>query len=255
MSEIGTLFWRVKNYGISAAVKYVSSKFIKSNAENTTLVTSLSEFDVLINRGTNSDVVAFYELYEEVFKVVLQRYQNFRSEGGVFKKGIIGREESQTKFIILAYLIHISNLDLIVETGTQYGCTAFIMDEFVRRKNTSDTVDLYSFDVKHYERPGYSGNLNMVILHSPIRKKFESISLNLVNNRKSIMFFHDSDHTFENMTFEFEWAWNVLNVNYLIADDIDENSAFDDFLKRNKLTALKCKFDAGPTVGVVIRKF
>ena len=57
------------------------------------------------------------------------------------------------------------------------------------------------------------------------------------------------------MTFEFEWAWNILNVNYLIADDIDENSAFDDFLKRNKLTALKCKFDAGPTVGVVIRNF
>jgi predicted O-methyltransferase YrrM len=49
------------------------------------------------------------------------------------------------------------------------------------------------------------------------------------------MFYHDSDHSEENMLFEFEWANAHLKLGgVLISDDIDLNGAWDLFLKRHK---------------------
>jgi hypothetical protein len=67
------------------------------------------------------------------------------------------------------------------------------------------------------------------------------------------MFFHDSDHTFENMFFEFNWAWNVLKVKILVADDIDMNPAFSEFCQKNSLEEYRIKMDSGTTIGVVVR--
>jgi hypothetical protein len=43
-------------------------------------------------------------------------------------------------------------------------------------------------------------------------------------------FFHDSDHSYDNMTFEFGTAWTFLrHEGLLLADDTDENESFSDF--------------------------
>jgi len=48
------------------------------------------------------------------------------------------------------------------------------------------------------------------------------------------MFFHDSDHSYENMMWEFETAWPKVGVNggLLISDDILANRSFDDFCQK-----------------------
>src|SRR5207245_5988852 len=46
------------------------------------------------------------------------------------------------------------------------------------------------------------------------------------------MFFHDSEHTYENMIFEYSTAWRYLKPGgFLVSDDVDWNTAFADFAK------------------------
>jgi hypothetical protein len=45
------------------------------------------------------------------------------------------------------------------------------------------------------------------------------------------IFIHDSRHTYEHMTFEFQQAYASMRVGgFLLSDDVDFNSAFDDFV-------------------------
>lgn len=47
-------------------------------------------------------------------------------------------------------------------------------------------------------------------------------------------FFHDSEHTYETMTFEYETAWHYIRPGgYLISDDVTWNAAFIDFAERH----------------------
>jgi predicted O-methyltransferase YrrM len=49
-------------------------------------------------------------------------------------------------------------------------------------------------------------------------------------------FFHDSDHSYENMIWEFEQAWPHLRKGGLLAaDDINYNSAFKEFCVKRGL--------------------
>lgn len=48
------------------------------------------------------------------------------------------------------------------------------------------------------------------------------------------VFFHDSEHTYETMTFEYETAWPYIRPGgYLISDDVTWNAAFNDFAERH----------------------
>ena len=59
----------------------------------------------------------------------------------------------------------------------------------------------------------------------------------LLTDLKQIdLFFHDSDHSYENMSWEFEQGWPfVRSGGLLAADDINYDSAFKDFCSRRKL--------------------
>lgn len=49
------------------------------------------------------------------------------------------------------------------------------------------------------------------------------------------IFLHDSLHTYEHMTFEYEIAWKALKKKGLIlSDDVNANKAFNDFCRRHK---------------------
>jgi len=48
------------------------------------------------------------------------------------------------------------------------------------------------------------------------------------------MFFHDSDHSYDMMTFEYNIAWpKILPGGFLLSDDIKWNNAFNDFIENN----------------------
>jgi predicted O-methyltransferase YrrM len=60
----------------------------------------------------------------------------------------------------------------------------------------------------------------------------------LLEDLRSVdLFFHDSDHEYENMMWEFETAWPFVRAGGLLAaDDVNYNSSFKDFCSRHKLT-------------------
>jgi predicted O-methyltransferase YrrM len=50
------------------------------------------------------------------------------------------------------------------------------------------------------------------------------------------MFFHDSEHSYENMTFEFHAAWDHLAPGgLLVADDVGWNGALHDFCRKERV--------------------
>jgi len=52
------------------------------------------------------------------------------------------------------------------------------------------------------------------------------------------IFHHDSKHTYEHMSFEFKTIWQSLVVNGILAsDDVNWNSAFQDFRSRHMTKA------------------
>ncbi len=67
------------------------------------------------------------------------------------------------------------------------------------------------------------------------------------------MFIHDSLHTYDQMTLEYELAWSAIDRGVLISDDVDWNGAFSDFSRRKKVIPLE--FDSrdvgGGLVGIL----
>jgi hypothetical protein len=65
------------------------------------------------------------------------------------------------------------------------------------------------------------------------------------------LFLHDSQHSYEHMMFEFEWAWSRMpRGGLLVSDDISRNGAFSDFLTAHESeTAAICT----ERVGIALR--
>jgi hypothetical protein len=115
----------------------------------------------------------------------------------------------------------------------------------------SPEMNIASFDVSHEQYFVRSAGVTYTSLLWPVRKNFKKETLNL--KRDPLIFFHDSDHSYENMFFEFQWAWNNLLAEVIISDDIDGNDAFFDFCKSSGISGYRIMIDDGPAVGFAMR--
>lgn len=148
------------------------------------------------------------------------------------------------------------NPDIVVETGVAAGVSSAYILAALERNGRGR---LYSIDLPGYEkeylpklgikpsailpastRPGY-----IVPEHLRHRWKLEigksQELLETLLNRLGLidMFFHDGEHTYENMLFEFNLAWKHLKSGgALLADNVSWNEALTDFagLVRSKPT-------------------
>jgi hypothetical protein len=63
-------------------------------------------------------------------------------------------------------------------------------------------------------------------------------------------FMHDSEHSYECMSFEFEAAWNALRPGgAIVADDVTVNSAWDEFVAR----AGRDSQPLGPKLAMIVK--
>jgi hypothetical protein len=70
-------------------------------------------------------------------------------------------------------------------------------------------------------------------------KSSEHLPLLLTKLDRVDIFLHDSDHSYENMTWEFETAWpKVKTDGLLLSDDVLDNTSFFDFCHQQKLAHL-----------------
>lgn len=126
--------------------------------------------------------------------------------------------------------------DNFLETGIANGYSATVILSAMKRNGKGS---LTSIDItKEFEFFGRRQRVGWIVPEDLT----ENWEIKIGSTRKILpeinqnfhMFYHDSEHSEENMLFEFDWANSHLEPGgVLISDDIDLNRAWDLFLKRH----------------------
>lgn len=169
-------------------------------------------------------------------------------ESGIAIKPVLEKKASVSRLVVLAALLEIFEIHTFIETGTQHGISASAVAKCSAEKNLK--LSMHSIDVGSPLLVRREPDVNYIQLKRPARKHFMKITQDIA--QRKTMFIHDSDHTFENMYFGFNWAWNYLGVEILVSDDIDVNNACSNFCSDNSLTEYRIKMDSGTTISVAI---
>jgi hypothetical protein len=247
VNTVGSVKWRVKNYGLFAAINYISRETIyKHKKSHKNSLNEMSFIDLAEILGIND----FHKVTREVSELISNKTEELKANNKIDIKDVIsGEAYSDTRLKVLSICILGYLPETIFETGTQHGLSASIISKVISNYNINSKF--VSFDISEQYLLDNSVKKHRSILTPPVRKDFKSKTLKIAKGR--VLFFHDSDHSYENMKFEFDWAWNTLSVGVLISDDIEGNTAFLDFCKNNKVKGIGLKFDNGPAVGLVLR--
>lgn len=245
---IGTPLWRILNYGVAPTFKYFATHRLGSRSQEKVLESlSVSSFAALIGlKEENWESVSRINVLAMVKK--MRDQVELDSEGWKIKD-VLGYESSIARLIVLELAIRSARFKSFLETGTQHGLSAFVVSETAKRY--SPTMKVASFDVSHRQYFVKSEGVTYFSLAWPVRRNFKRETLNF--KRNPLLFFHDSDHSYENMFFEFLWAWNYLQAEAIISDDIDGNDAFYDFCNSVGIVGYRILIDDGPAVGFAIR--
>ncbi len=68
-----------------------------------------------------------------------------------------------------------------------------------------------------------------------------------------IIFFHDSDHSFENMNFEFKSALKALDPVAVISDDVSLDKSYSRFCKRENLRFMQFRLSLRNAAGIAFK--
>lgn len=133
--------------------------------------------------------------------------------------------------------------EVLVETGIAHGSSSWVILNAI---NKNKCGKLFSFDLpnmdtnKDYNFDGGEGSTGWIV-PKELKGNWEMILGDakvklpefLKNNQHIDYFFHDSDHSYEHMMFEFETIKPFLKSGgFLSSDDINKNSSFQDFVSR-----------------------
>lgn len=153
-------------------------------------------------------------------------------------------------FRILIYcIIRATTPKTIIETGVLHGITsAFILEALSR----NGSGKLYSIDLPSYSergpanKDGYNAVLPLGkepgwIIPDRLKNQWELIIGHSLEKLPDLLskvgtvdlFLHDSEHTYDTMWKEMNWAWKYLSTpGVLICDNVDNNTSFFDFCSK-----------------------
>ncbi len=141
---------------------------------------------------------------------------------------------------------------ILIETGVCNGVSTAVILAALERNNAGS---LYSIDLPEYTDTDYEEgifwegkkgavvpkeNLPGWLIPDKYRERWyltlgrsqEKLPILLDELGEIDFFIHDSEHSYECMTFEYQQAWRYLKSgSLLVSDDTNWNSAFDDFSK------------------------
>lgn len=171
------------------------------------------------------------------------------ARGYTYSSGVVSKRQGH----IIYSIVRKKKPNLVIETGTGNGySTSFIL----KALHLNNQGMLYSIDYPEIEGQNYpkdnfykdkggavipkgktSGWLVPDYLYNRLRiiiGKSQDILPKLLRDIGSIdIFFHDSEHSYSGMIFEFEQVWPYLNEEgILLIHDINWNNAFVNFAKR-----------------------
>jgi predicted O-methyltransferase YrrM len=154
----------------------------------------------------------------------------------------------------LYFIIRLSKPEVMVETGVAHGVSSWTILNAMHRngKGKLYSIDLPNKDLKSYNPENIAKSSGWVV-PDVLRQRWE---LQLGSSKELLpalmsrlgnidVFFHDSDHSYENMHFEFKTVLPHVRKNGLIiSDDVHKNKSFPEFVTSNPLTGI-CFFTKG----------
>lgn len=157
---------------------------------------------------------------------------------------------------LLYYAVRFTKPKTIVETGVNYGASSAMILQAIKDNGFGH---LYSIDLPHaVYNIAYKENYKDIEIPNNESTGFavpddlrDNWSLTL-GDAKTVLpklldgigpidfFFHDSEHTYEHMMFEYEQAFPRLTQGGILAsDDIHLSTVFSDFCQKKKLTKIE----------------
>lgn len=191
---------------------------------------------------------ALKEILPECNKADIKRYLQEAKNIGTeldnvitqYKKYVYNLEVPFLETSIIYTCVRALKPQVVIETGVSNGIfTHFILKALDKNGHGK----LYSIDIRMTSSAYPSGKKTGWLAPPELRNRWEfllgdsrEILPILLSKLQSIdIFIHDSDHTYDIMSFEFKTAWKkIKNGGILISDDINSNNAFKDFISVNR---------------------
>jgi predicted O-methyltransferase YrrM len=174
-----------------------------------------------------------------------------------FKKKFSFGHAGDFDIIMLYALVRLTKPEIVVETGVASGRSSWAI---LTAMAVNQKGRLYSIDLpKHYsgrkpksyltkegrqelcgflpegKDPGWLVPERLRSRWTLILRESKNELPKLVEKLEKIdIFYHDSEHSYENMKFEYETVWpKIFEGGLLLSDDVNWNNAFKEFLKNN----------------------
>jgi predicted O-methyltransferase YrrM len=193
-----------------------------------------------------------------------QYYDEFQKNRGLITHIINSLKELENtgafnptfQTVIYALVRHLMP-ENIVETGVANGVSSTIILTAINlnKKGILHSIDL---PTKFWDKTDYRKEDKVQVKNDQVgwivpKELRNNWSLTLGKSKEKLpevvkeikkldMFFHDSEHSYENMMFEFTTVWPyIVKKGIIIADDVNRNNAFDEFVDshKNEVTSLK----------------
>jgi predicted O-methyltransferase YrrM len=167
---------------------------------------------------------SFFEESNECFSYIEEKMKNYPDN---VRMGI-------ERIQVLYSCIRAFKPNIMIETGVAGGSSSYIILKAMEKNNFGK---LYSIDI---DNPLYDERVSEYHIGWMVPKELKNIWTlilgdsmeelpKLLNSLDSIdIFFHDSDHSYEHMMFEFNSAIPYFKEEIkILSDDIEKNSSFD----------------------------
>ncbi|WP_338599044.1 class I SAM-dependent methyltransferase [Sulfolobus tengchongensis] len=197
------------------------------------------------------------ETLREIFSSDLSEYWNEAKEINDRIKRTLGPSFpyalSERKRFILYSVVRYYNPEVVIETGVGPGVSSTIILSALNKGT------LYSIDVRDTLENGKPVGF---LVPNELRSKWKlyigkskDVLPNILREIKKIdIFLHDSEHTFENVMFELNMAWNYLKSGGIIfIDNMDFTEAPYKFVKEKNVKLYRLSDEAGG-FGMILKK-
>jgi len=228
--------------------KTVISSHVRNYSEDEERIEKLNDF-------LKTDLKPYYNemLHNEILSEIEDNIINFWNNFST-----VGFSESRILYLLTRYY----KPNIIIDTGVFHGLSSAM---FLLGLHKNKKGHLYSIDLPMAQRREISekkiqsriasfpkGKSAGWLVPENLRDRWtfqlgdSKILLPQVleDVKKCDIFFHDSNHSYSHMSWEYNTIWPHLN-SILLSDDINKNNAFDDFVEKRSCKSLKISYRFG----------
>ena len=198
------------------------------------------------------DLICKYFTQPEIDKYY-KEFSESDAWNNLYKNRVEGLASSRQSLSMFYSLIRKLKPNIILETGVQRGCTTTIFLHALKVNNKGHLISI-DYCKEHPEQIAMYVPKNLKDRWTFYKGKTKDILPTL--DVKVDLFYHDSEHSYNNMYYEYQWAWKHLKKDGLLTShDIGANNAFFDFVHNYNLDYyfLNAYSPGGYGAGVIIK--